>query len=86
MSIASKAFASFTTYPYQTLRSRMQAGQGTHVPLRTVVAATWREEGVRGFYRGVWINLVKVMPAACTVFLVYEQVGGYMKRHATFPH
>jgi len=84
MSILSKAFASLATYPYQVIRSRMQASHGEHVSLRGVLRATWREEGLRGFYRGVCINVVKVMPAACTVFLVYEQVGGYMKRHATY--
>lgn len=84
MSILSKSFASLTTYPYQVVRSRMQASHGARVSLRRVLATTWREEGLRGFYRGVCINVVKVMPAACTVFLVYEQVGGYMKRHATY--
>ena len=83
MSVASKSFASVATYPYQVLRSRMQASHGLHVTLRMVTSSTWAAEGLRGFYRGVWINTFKVMPAACTVFLVYEQVGGYMKRHAT---
>lgn len=83
MSVASKAFAACATYPYQVIRSRAQASD-TPVSLRSVVRATWRAEGLAGFYRGLWVNLVKVMPAACTVFVVYEQMGGYMKRHATF--
>jgi solute carrier family 25 folate transporter 32 len=84
MSIASKSFAACTTYPYQVLRSRMQSSP-TPVTVRAVAAAAWKAEGIAGFYRGLYVNLVKVMPAACTVFVVYEQVSGYMKRHATYP-
>jgi len=85
MSIISKSVAGLTTYPYQVLRSRMQASYGSARPtLRYVMMKTWREEGIVGFYRGVGVNLFKVLPAACTVFLVYEQMNGYFKRHATY--
>lgn len=83
MSVASKSFATFATYPYQVIRSRMQSAQ-TNVPVRSVIMSTWRSEGIAGFYRGLWVNLVKVMPAACTVFVVYERMSGYMKRNATY--
>lgn len=85
MSIISKTVASATTYPYQVVRSRMQASP-VQLTVRGVLLTTWRSEGLAGFYRGLWVNLVKVMPAACTVFVVYEQMSGYMKRHATYPH
>jgi solute carrier family 25 folate transporter 32 len=87
MSALSKAFASFCTYPYQTIRSQLQAAHGDARPtLRHVASVTWREHGIRGFYRGCVINLVRVLPAACSVFLVYEQVGGFFKKHPRYEH
>jgi len=83
MSALSKAFAAFITYPYQTVRSRLQAAHGNARPtFRRVVMDTWHNEGVRGFYRGSVINIVRVMPAACSVFLIYEQVNGFFRTHA----
>lgn len=33
---------------------------------------TYRHEGVRGFYKGLFPNLLKVVPAASITYLVYE--------------
>lgn len=33
---------------------------------------TMRGEGVRGFYRGLLPNLLKVVPAASITYIVYE--------------
>jgi solute carrier family 25 folate transporter 32 len=94
----SKSFASFLTYPYQVMRSRMQgvvyssasAGGGGaaaaarasgYISLTECAQRTWQQEGLRGFYRGLPINIFKVTPAACIVFLVYEQTNAALKRH-----
>ncbi|CAG9999721.1 unnamed protein product [Clonostachys byssicola] len=76
-----KLVASAVTYPYQVLRSRLQNyqseerfGQG----FRGVVRKTWREEGVRGFYRGLVPGVIRVMPATWVTFLVYENVKFYL--------
>jgi solute carrier family 25 phosphate transporter 23/24/25/41 len=32
----------------------------------------WRDEGIRGFYRGMIPNYLKVVPSISITFLVYE--------------
>jgi hypothetical protein len=39
----------------------------------------WRKEGIRGFYRGLWPNYIKVVPSIAITFLVYEQLKRLFK-------
>ncbi|KAF8859644.1 mitochondrial carrier [Acephala macrosclerotiorum] len=80
---SAKVVAGTVTYPYQVLRSRLQTyhseerfGRG----IRGVAAKIWREEGWRGFYRGLGTNVVRVLPATWVTFLVYENVKYYLPR------
>jgi len=77
MSGLAKVFAGTATYPYQVVRSRLQTyhaearfGRG----IRGVAGRIWREDGFRGFYRGLGPNIVKVLPSTWATFLVYENV------------
>ncbi|KAG0648281.1 FAD carrier FLX1 [Hyphodiscus hymeniophilus] len=79
----SKVVAGTVTYPYQVLRSRLQTynseerfGKG----IRGVVGKVWREEGWKGFYKGLGTNIVRVLPATWVTFLVYENVRYYLPR------
>ncbi|KAL2191883.1 mitochondrial carrier [Thermothelomyces heterothallicus CBS 203.75] len=83
LSTVSKLVAGAATYPLQVLRSRLQQhdaeeqfGRG----VSGVVRRLWREEGVRGFYRGVMPGVVRVLPATWVTFLVYENVKYYLPR------
>ncbi|KAK4148103.1 mitochondrial carrier domain-containing protein [Dichotomopilus funicola] len=85
LSTVSKLVAGATTYPLQVLRSRLQQhdaeaqfGRG----LSGVVRRLWREEGIRGFYRGVMPGVFRVLPATWVTFLVYENVRYYLPRWA----
>ncbi|KAG8991679.1 hypothetical protein FRB90_001266 [Tulasnella sp. 427] len=84
MSGASKLVALTATYPYQVVRSRIQNNAQAHLypDIRTCVARTWRDEGVRGFYRGLGTNLVRVLPGTCVTFVVYENIAWLLRTQA----
>jgi solute carrier family 25 folate transporter 32 len=69
-----KIVAGAVTYPYQVVRVRLQSyDASTHYDgARDAVSKIWRTEGVRGFYKGLVPNLVRVLPSTCVTFLVYE--------------
>ncbi|KAK6352775.1 hypothetical protein TWF696_004777 [Orbilia brochopaga] len=64
-------------YPINVLRTRLQA-QGTQGHPQTytgfwdVAGRTYKQEGVKGFFRGLTPNLLKVVPAVSISYLVYE--------------
>jgi len=85
LSSMSKLVAGAVTYPYQVIRSRLQnynAEERFGRGIRGVIKRTWREEGVRGFYRGIIPGVVRVMPATWVTFLVYENTKFYLPRWA----
>lgn len=65
-------------YPLNLLRTRMQA-QGTaahphtYTGFRDCFSRTYSVEGVRGLFKGLTPNLLKVVPAVSISYLVYEQ-------------
>jgi len=84
MSGASKLWALAITYPYQVVRSRIQNNATTHLypTIPATIRRTWAEEGVRGFYRGLATNFVRVLPGTCVTFVVYENVAWLLRRAA----
>ncbi|KAH7924825.1 mitochondrial carrier [Leucogyrophana mollusca] len=79
MSGASKLWALTLTYPYQVIRSRIQlqnnATAHLYPTIPVTIKRTWQGEGVRGFYRGLGTNLVRVLPGTCVTFVVYENLA-----------
>lgn len=73
----SGAFGASVVYPVNLLRTRLQA-QGTvlHPPTYTgiwdVARKTVKNEGVRGLFKGITPNLLKVVPAVSITYVVYE--------------
>jgi solute carrier family 25 folate transporter 32 len=68
-----KMCASLLTYPHEVLRSRMMDSRAAVAP--TLIGTTrhiWKDEGVGGFYRGLPVSLVRVIPNCCITFISYE--------------
>ena len=78
----SKVFAGSVTYPYQVVRARLQtydAGEN-YKSARDVIQQVWKQEGPKGFYKGLGPNLLRVLPSTWVTFLVYENTKYYLPR------
>jgi solute carrier family 25 phosphate transporter 23/24/25/41 len=82
----SGAFGASVVYPINLLRTRLQV-QGTVLHPQTytgVVDAarkTVRNEGVRGLFKGITPNLLKVVPAVSITYVVYENAKKVLNLH-----
>lgn len=60
------------------LISRMQAQQSNadtpYQGMADVFRRTFQHEGLRGFYKGIFPNLLKVVPSASITYMVYESM------------
>ena len=76
LSSVAKLFAGSVTYPYQVVRARLQMYEADkdYASARDAVARIWRQERLRGFYKGLAPNLFRVLPSTWVTFLVYEEM------------
>jgi len=87
----SKTFAGTLTYPHQLVRARLQTydpGATTHVRgpgLVALIKQIWLNEGFVGYYKGLFPNLLRVVPSTCVTFLVYENTRWALPRILATP-
>ncbi|PYI07429.1 mitochondrial carrier [Aspergillus sclerotiicarbonarius CBS 121057] len=69
----------FLFYPADTIKSRMQtedvtraAYNGKRQTFWDVAKALWRQQGLRGLYRGCGITCARSAPSSAFIFTVYE--------------
>lgn len=77
-SSVSKTIASIAAYPHEVLRAKLQFQQKTalspYLNLRAACKQILVDEGIKGFYRGMGTNLLRVVPSCAITFSVYEAV------------
>jgi len=65
------------SYPLEVIRRRMQVGgaigDGHRLSISETARRIWLERGWRGFFVGLTIGYIKVVPMAATSFYVYER-------------
>jgi ornithine carrier protein len=74
----------FLFYPADTIKSRMQtadvstlAANGERQTFVSVGRALWRQQGLKGMYRGCGITCVRSAPSSAFIFSVYEGLRSY---------
>jgi solute carrier family 25 phosphate transporter 23/24/25/41 len=80
----SGALGATIVYPLNVLRTRLQTqGTAMHPPTYTgivdVATKTIRNEGMRGLYKGLTPNLLKVAPALSITWVCYENMKSLLK-------
>ncbi|CAM6089014.1 unnamed protein product [Calypogeia fissa] len=74
----SGALGATCVYPLQLIRTRLQAqtlnSPDRYTGMTDVFLKTLRREGIKGFYKGLLPNLLKVVPAASITYVVYEKM------------
>ncbi|EIE25905.1 mitochondrial carrier [Coccomyxa subellipsoidea C-169] len=86
----SKLAASIVTYPSQVVRARIQQRQDQFRGVRydsglRTLQVTMRREGVRGLYKGLLPNVLRVMPQSAITFLIYEKVMQLLDNQIQWP-
>lgn len=65
------------SYPFDVVKSKMQTdgfgqGQQRYRNMRHCFAQVWRQEGMRGFWKGLGPTLLRAMPVSAGTFAVVE--------------
>jgi solute carrier family 25 folate transporter 32 len=77
-----KMTASLLSYPHEVLRSRMVDSRSSKSPtLIGTAQQIMRQEGIVGFYNGLGVTLIRVIPNCCVTFLSYELILKHSKEY-----
>eukprot|EP00834_Sanchytrium_tribonematis_P000751 NODE_14_length_51535_cov_1.125049.p29 type:complete len:260 gc:universal NODE_14_length_51535_cov_1.125049:25875-26654(+) len=68
---SSKIIASFVTYPYQVIRTKLQQ-RNNEKNIRQIVNHIYKNSGFVGFYRGLIPGIARVLPASMITLTAYE--------------
>ncbi|POS88264.1 hypothetical protein EPUL_000610 [Erysiphe pulchra] len=72
-----------SAYPFEVIRRRMQVsgavGDGHHMRISETACLIFREKGIRGYWVGLTIGYVKMVPMVAVSFYVYERVKSLLE-------
>lgn len=70
----SKTVASCIAYPHEVARTRLREEGNRYTGFWQTLALVFREEGIRGVYRGLATQLVRQIPNTAIMMATYEAV------------
>ncbi|CAD8067703.1 unnamed protein product [Paramecium sonneborni] len=84
-SILSKSIAVIATYPHVVIRTRLhdnktiyKNGLGSRIRIIDICKAIYEQDSIKGFYKGLIPDLIRVLPSNSITFLVYELFSKYL--------
>mmetsp|Transcript_28908 Transcript_28908/g.59179 ORF Transcript_28908/g.59179 Transcript_28908/m.59179 type:complete len:283 (-) Transcript_28908:365-1213(-) len=69
---------SFVGNPFDVMKTLSQANEGKSVPLSSLVGGMYRDQGIKGFYRGVEVNVMRACVLNATKMGCYDISKGYI--------
>jgi len=70
--ISASYISTFAGYPLDSLKSRLQTTK-TPITVPRMAVLIYREEGIMGFYRGLWIPLMTISFVRAASFTIYNR-------------
>ena len=71
----SSTLGNFVVYPLFFARTRLQANCSPNETTLNVLLRVWRKDGVPGWYRGFFLHILKIGPAASISYVTFEAVN-----------
>lgn len=78
--LSASYISTFAGYPLDSLKSRLQNSR-RQVTVPQMAAVVYREEGIQGFYRGLWVPLVTISFVRAASFTIYNRTKEYFADH-----
>lgn len=77
-SISAKILTSMITYPHEVIRARQQdtrLNDNQNRNVMQVIRRTYRNGGLKSFYHGFSLNMMRMLPQNAILFLLYEYLS-----------
>ncbi|KAI5121669.1 hypothetical protein M0805_002745 [Coniferiporia weirii] len=78
--ISASYISTFAGYPLDSLKSRLQTSRNP-IPVPRLAARVFQEEGIKGFYRGLWIPLFTISFVRAASFTIYNGTKESLRNH-----
>lgn len=89
----SGSISKLLTHPMDTIKANLQVNQDKKFQgISNIFNKTYKEEGIKGFYKGISISVIGSIPASGLYFGSYEYAkknlikGDFFKRHEAISH
>ncbi|EMD38298.1 hypothetical protein CERSUDRAFT_113465 [Gelatoporia subvermispora B] len=78
--LSASYISTFAGYPLDSIKSRLQTTR-TPITISKLALLVYREEGLIGFYRGIWIPLMTISFVRAASFTIYTRTKEYFRDH-----